>query len=122
MTVLKPAIKKTKSIFTAMLVLPAPVTLPGQTAPKPRYDDPVPLGFVRCSRLFQNCRQDISFPDAIPPIDSKLVLALNRNMVSLGRRSKPARIQGAVKRTLYFYFGLSKSSNAKEPHNRPPVG
>lgn len=64
---------------------------------------------------------DISFLDAIPPMGSKLALGVNRNTASLGPRSEQAKIEGPVKRTLYFYFGLPKISNAKEQYSRPKV-
>ncbi|MGJ7030134.1 hypothetical protein GGU45_000612 [Niabella hirudinis] len=64
---------------------------------------------------------NISFLDAIPPMGSKLALGVNRNTASLGPQSELAKLNGPVKRTLYFYFGLPKISNAKEPYSRPRV-
>ena len=64
---------------------------------------------------------DISFLDAIPPMGSKLALGVNRNTASLGPGSEQAKINGPVKRTLYFYFGLPKISNAGEQYSRPKV-
>ncbi len=64
---------------------------------------------------------DISFLDAIPPMGSKLALGVNRNTASLGPQSELAKINGPVKRTLYFYFGLPKISDAREQYSRPKL-
>jgi Holliday junction resolvase RusA-like endonuclease len=39
----------------------------------------------------------------------------------LGPESEPTKINGPVKRTLYFYFGLPKTNNSKEQYSRPAV-
>ncbi len=53
---------------------------------------------------------DISFLDAIPPIGTKLALNISANTSRLGPESEMNKISGTTKRTLYFYFGLPKSS------------
>ncbi|HYC28244.1 MAG TPA: glycoside hydrolase family 2, partial [Chitinophagaceae bacterium] len=64
---------------------------------------------------------NISFLDCIPPIGSKLALNINNNTASLGPQSELTKMDGPVKRTLYFYFGLPKATNAKERYSRPEV-
>jgi len=64
---------------------------------------------------------NISFLDAIPPIGTKLALGINNNTASLGPQSELAKFHGPIKRTLYFYFGLPKTSNAKEQYSRPAI-
>lgn len=57
---------------------------------------------------------NISFLDCIPPIGTKLALNLNTNTASLGPQSELTKITTPVRRTLYFYFGLPKTTNSKE--------
>lgn len=64
---------------------------------------------------------DISFLDCIPPMGSKLALGVNRNTASLGPQSENTKINGPVKRSLYFYFGLPKISDTKEQYSRPQI-
>jgi hypothetical protein len=64
---------------------------------------------------------NISFLDAIPPIGTKLALNINNNTASLGPQSELTKFKGPVKRTLYFYFGLPKTTNSKEQYSRPEV-
>ncbi|MFT4093966.1 MAG: glycoside hydrolase family 2 TIM barrel-domain containing protein [Niabella sp.] len=64
---------------------------------------------------------NISFLDAIPPIGSKLALNINGNAKVLGPQSELTQFNGAVKHTLYFYFGLPEISDAKEQYSRPKV-
>ena len=64
---------------------------------------------------------DISFLDCIPAMGSKLALGINRNTSSLGPQSEPTKLNGIIKRTLYFYFGLPKISDVKEQYSRPKV-
>ncbi|GAA4756025.1 glycoside hydrolase family 2 protein [Flavisolibacter ginsenosidimutans] len=64
---------------------------------------------------------NISFLDAIPPIGTKLALGINNNTASLGPQSELAKFNGPVKHTLYFYFGLPKTSNTKEQYSRPAI-
>lgn len=49
---------------------------------------------------------DISFLDGIPPTGSKMGVS-NANVSALGPNSELNVVNGAVKRTLYFYFGLA---------------
>jgi hypothetical protein len=64
---------------------------------------------------------NISFLDAIPPIGTKLALNISYNTSQLGPQSEPTKINGSKKRTLYFYFGLPKTTNSKEQYSRPDV-
>ena len=64
---------------------------------------------------------NISFLDAIPPIGTKLALNISYNTSQLGPQSEPTKINGSIKRTLYFYFGLPKLSNSKEQYSRPDI-
>jgi hypothetical protein len=66
-------------------------------------------------------RGNISFLDCIPPIGSKLALNINYNTASLGPASELTRFSGPVKRTLYFYFGMPRTSSAKEIYSRPAI-
>ena len=64
---------------------------------------------------------NISFLDCIPPIGTKLALNISYNTSNLGPQSEPTRINGPQKRTLYFYFGLPKTTNSKEQYSRPAI-
>jgi hypothetical protein len=64
---------------------------------------------------------NISFLDCIPPMGTKLAFNISANTSALGPQSEPAKINGPIKRTLYFYFGLPKTSNSKEQYSRPAV-
>jgi hypothetical protein len=64
---------------------------------------------------------NISFLDCIPPIGTKLATNISANTSALGPQSEPTKIEGSRKRTLYFYFGLPKTSNSKETYSRPAV-
>ena len=64
---------------------------------------------------------NISFLDAIPPIGTKLALNISYNTSQLGPQSEPTKINGPIKRTLYFYFGLPKTTNSKEQYSRPLI-
>jgi len=64
---------------------------------------------------------NISFLDCIPPIGSKLALNVNTNTSSLGPQSESTKINGPVKRTLYFYFGSPKTIAGKEAYSRPVI-
>lgn len=63
----------------------------------------------------------ISFLDCIPPIGTKLALGINYNTASLGPQSELTKIDRPVKRSLFFYFGLPKTTNSKEQYSRPQV-
>jgi hypothetical protein len=64
---------------------------------------------------------NISFLDCIPAMGTKLALNISANTSVLGPQSEPTKINGPVKRTLYFYFGLPKTTNSKEQYSRPAV-
>ena len=76
------------------------------TGPKPHPE--LPIG-------------NISFLDCIPPIGSKLATGLNTITKNLGPLSELNHLSGDKKRTLYFYFGLPKTSNSKEQYSRPAI-
>jgi hypothetical protein len=64
---------------------------------------------------------NISFLDCIPPMGTKLAFNISTNTAALGPQSEQTKINGPVKRTLYFYFGLPKTTNAKEQYSRPAI-
>lgn len=64
---------------------------------------------------------NISFLDCIPPIGTKLALNISYNTAALGPESEHTRIDGPRKRTLYFYFGLPKTTDSKERYSRPLI-
>ena len=64
---------------------------------------------------------NISFLDCIPPIGTKLALNISTNTSALGPQSEPTKINGTTKRTLYFYFGMPKSTGGKEQYARPLI-
>jgi hypothetical protein len=64
---------------------------------------------------------NISFLDCIPPIGGKLATNISNNTSALGPQSEPNKIADTKKRTLYFYFGLPKTSNTKEQYSRPAI-
>lgn len=64
---------------------------------------------------------NISFLDNIPPIGTKLALNINPNTQVLGPGSELNKVNGPVKRTLYFYFGYPRTTNAKRQFVMPEV-
>ena len=64
---------------------------------------------------------DISFLDCIPPVGTKLATGLTTNTKVYGPQSELNHLNGTKKRTLYFYFGLPKTTNSKEQYSRPVV-
>ncbi|MBC7946306.1 MAG: glycoside hydrolase family 2 [Chitinophagaceae bacterium] len=64
---------------------------------------------------------NISFLDAIPPIGTKLAVGLTTNTRVYGPQSELNHLKGSSKRTLYFYFGLPKTTSSKEQYSRPAV-
>jgi hypothetical protein len=64
---------------------------------------------------------NISFLDCIPPIGTKLALNISQNTPALGPQSELTKINGPIKRSLLFYFGLPKTTNAKEKYSRPEI-
>jgi hypothetical protein len=64
---------------------------------------------------------NISFLDCIPPMGTKLATGLSTNTKMLGPQSEQNHLSGSKKRTLYFYFGLPKTTDSKESYSRPAV-
>jgi hypothetical protein len=64
---------------------------------------------------------NISFLDCIPAMGTKLALNISANTTQLGPQSEPTKINGPIRRTLYFYFGLPKTTNSKEQYSRPAI-
>jgi len=64
---------------------------------------------------------NISFLDCIPPMGTKLATGLTTNTKVYGPMSELNHLSGSKKRTLYFYFGLPKTSESKENYSRPAV-
>jgi Glycosyl hydrolases family 2, TIM barrel domain/Glycosyl hydrolases family 2, sugar binding domain/Glycosyl hydrolases family 2 len=64
---------------------------------------------------------NISFLDCIPPIGTKLATGLTTNTRVYGPQSELNHVGGSKKRTLYFYFGLPKTTDSKEQYSRPAV-
>jgi hypothetical protein len=64
---------------------------------------------------------NISFLDCIPPIGTKLATGLTTNTRVYGPQSELNHLSGSTKRTLYFYFGLPKTTDSKESYSRPAI-
>jgi hypothetical protein len=64
---------------------------------------------------------DISFLDCIPPMGTKLATGFTTNTRVYGPQSELNHVSGSKKRTLYFYFGLPKTTSSKEQYSRPAV-
>ena len=64
---------------------------------------------------------NISFLDCIPPIGTKLATGLTTNTRVYGPQSELNHVSGSKKRTLYFYFGMPKTTNSKEQYSRPAI-
>ncbi len=64
---------------------------------------------------------DISFLDCIPPIGTKLATGLTTNTKVYGPMSELNHVSGSKKRTLYFYFGMPKTTDSKEQYSRPAI-
>ncbi|MGB3005261.1 MAG: glycoside hydrolase family 2 TIM barrel-domain containing protein [Chitinophagaceae bacterium] len=64
---------------------------------------------------------NISFLDCIPPIGTKLATGLTTNTRVYGPQSELNHLSGSKKRTLYFYFGMPKTTNSKEQYSRPAI-
>jgi Glycosyl hydrolases family 2, TIM barrel domain/Glycosyl hydrolases family 2/Beta galactosidase small chain len=64
---------------------------------------------------------NISFLDCIPPIGTKLATGLTTNTKVYGPQSELNHVSGSKKRTLYFYFGMPKTTDSKEQYSRPAV-
>lgn len=64
---------------------------------------------------------DISFLDAIPPIGTKLALNISANTKNLGPAGEFTRLNGSVKRRLWFYFGLPRPEDQRKQFTMPSV-
>jgi Glycosyl hydrolases family 2, TIM barrel domain/Glycosyl hydrolases family 2, sugar binding domain/Glycosyl hydrolases family 2/Beta galactosidase small chain len=64
---------------------------------------------------------NISFLDCIPPIGTKLATGLTTNTRVYGPQSELNHLSGSKKRTLYFYFGMPKTTDSKEQYSRPAI-
>ncbi|MEP7238299.1 MAG: glycoside hydrolase family 2 TIM barrel-domain containing protein [Ferruginibacter sp.] len=64
---------------------------------------------------------NISFLDCIPPMGTKLATGLTTNTKVYGPMSELNHLSGSKKRTLYFYFGLPKTTDNKEQYSRPVI-
>jgi hypothetical protein len=62
---------------------------------------------------------NLSFLDAIPPLGTKLALNIDAKTENLGPSGELNHVQGTTRRTLYFYFGLPKSTSAPQPYTAP---
>jgi hypothetical protein len=62
---------------------------------------------------------NLSFLDVIPPISTKLGLNIDNNPKNLGPMSEANHLGGVTKRTLYFYFGITKASGKPQPYVVP---
>jgi hypothetical protein len=62
---------------------------------------------------------NLSFLETIPPLGTKLALNIDANTKNLGPNSELNHVSGPSKRTLYFFFGLPKSSAAPQPYKAP---
>jgi hypothetical protein len=62
---------------------------------------------------------DISFLDGIPPISTKLALNITYNATNYGPSSEGNKLNGPVKRTLYFFFGLPKPATENRQFTMP---
>jgi hypothetical protein len=62
---------------------------------------------------------NLSFLDAIPPISTKLGLNIDNNPKNLGPMSEANHLGGVTKRTLYFFFGITKASGKPQPYVVP---
>ena len=64
---------------------------------------------------------NISFLDNIPPLGTKLALKISANTRALGPAGEMNRLEGPIKRTLYFYFGLPRTDNTAPVQYNVPV-
>lgn len=64
---------------------------------------------------------NISFLDNIPPLGTKLALKISTNTKALGPEGELNKVEGPVKRTLYFYFGLPKTDQTAPVQYNVPV-
>ncbi len=64
---------------------------------------------------------NISFLDCIPPIGTKLAMGVTSNAAVYGPQGEMNHLNGLKSRTLYFYFGLPKTTDSKEQYSRPLI-
>ncbi|QDA58737.1 glycoside hydrolase family 2 [Hymenobacter jejuensis] len=62
---------------------------------------------------------NFSFLDRIPPLGTKLALNIDANTKNLGPNSELNHVAGSTKRTLYFFFGLPKTTGKEQPYTVP---
>ncbi|RYU75330.1 glycoside hydrolase family 2 protein [Hymenobacter persicinus] len=62
---------------------------------------------------------NFSLLDAIPPLGTKLALNIDANTRNLGPSGELNHLQGAKRRTLYFFFGLATSTATPQPYTAP---
>ena len=55
----------------------------------------------------------------MPPIGTKLALTLANNTKDLGPLSEANHLGGPTRRTLYFFFGLPKTTGKPQPYVVP---
>lgn len=64
---------------------------------------------------------NFSFLDNIPPMGTKLALKISTNTKALGPEGELNKLEGPIRRTLYFYFGLPKPDNTAPLQYDVPV-
>ncbi|SHK77567.1 glycoside hydrolase family 2 protein [Hymenobacter psychrotolerans] len=62
---------------------------------------------------------NLSFLDAIPPLGTKLALNIDTNTKNLGPSGELNHLTGTTRRTLYFFFGLPKTTATPQPYTAP---
>lgn len=62
---------------------------------------------------------NFSLLDAIPPIGTKLALNLDNNTKNLGPLSEANHLGGPTQRTLFFFFGIPKTTGQPQPYVVP---
>ncbi|MBC8082361.1 MAG: glycoside hydrolase family 2 [Hymenobacter sp.] len=62
---------------------------------------------------------NLSFLETIPPLGTKLALNIDSNTKNLGPASELNHVGAPARRTLYFFFGLPKSTATPQPYTAP---
>ena len=62
---------------------------------------------------------NFSLLDAIPPLGTKLALNLDTNTKNLGPLSELNHLSGPTRRTVYFFFGITKPTGQPQPYTVP---
>ena len=62
---------------------------------------------------------NLSLLDRIPPMGTKLALNVDTNTPKLGPSGELNKMNGTVTRTVYFYFGLPKTSSLPQQYTAP---